>query len=282
MRKRFLGVCLLLLFPAAAGAAAPWKTDVASAVAESAASGKPVLVDMYAEWCGWCKELERQVFSTPRFLDYAKRFVLLRVDTEDRGEGGKLAARFGAYNLPTIVIFDRNLARLAKIEGFAPTEQYIATIESQLTEHGDYERRIATAATLTDATALRALASEAHSRQDGARAAALLRRVIASEENALTAARLRYLLADALRLGRQFEEAGKELAALRAAAAMLRDQDLVERADLLAFNLADDRGNCKQAVTALEDFLRLHPKSGYSGQAAQTLVALRSDKAACT
>lgn len=281
MRKFSLAAWLLLLSPALAGAET-WKTDLTSALAESTGSGKPVLVDMYADWCGWCKELERQVFSTPRFQEFSKRFVLLRVDTEDRGEGGKLAARFGAYNLPTIVIFDRNLSRLAKIEGFAPTEPYIASIESQLGEHGDYQRRLAAAASLTDPVALRTLAGEAHSRQDGARAAALLRRVIVVETNALSVARLRYLLADALRLGRQFEEAGKELATLRAAAALLRDQDLIERADLLAFNLADDRGNCQQAVSALEDFLRLHPKSGYSGQAAQTLAALRSDKAACT
>jgi outer membrane protein assembly factor BamD (BamD/ComL family) len=50
----------------------------------------------------------------------------------------------------------------------------------------------------------------------------------------------------------------------------------------LAYNLADDRGNCQQAMVALEDFLRLHPQSGYRGQAAQTLAALRTDKAACT
>jgi outer membrane protein assembly factor BamD (BamD/ComL family) len=93
---------------------------------------------------------------------------------------------------------------------------------------------------------------------------------------------MQYLLADSLRLAGAWKDAATELAAARSAATMLRDPDLVERVDLLAFSLAEDRGDCKQAIAALEDFLRVHPRSGYSGQAAQTLAALRTDKAACT
>jgi thioredoxin-like negative regulator of GroEL len=280
--KPALPVALLLLLPAPALGAGPWRTQIAPAVAEAAAGHKLILVDLYAEWCGWCKELEKQVFSTPRFRDFAGQFVLLRVDTEDRGEGSKLAGRFGAYNLPTTLILDSNLARVGRIEGFAPTEEYIAQIQRQLDGHREYERRIAAAPSLTDAAQLRDLATEAHARQDGARAAALLRRSLAAETDAQLRARLQYLLADALRLARQWDAAQQELAAVRAAAALLRDRDLVERADLLAFNLADDRGDCRQAIAVLEDFLRVHPRSGYSGQAAQTLAALRTDKAACT
>ncbi len=279
--KPALPVALLLLLPPALGAA-EWQTRVAPALAEAQASHKLIFVDLYADWCGWCKQLEKQVYTTPRFRDFARQFVLLRVDTEDRGEGSKLAGRFGAYTLPTTLILDANLARVGRVEGFAPTEQYIAEIERELAGYRDYERRIAEAAELADQTRLRDLATEAHERQDGARAAVLLRRSIALETDAQLRSRLHYLLADALRLAKQWSEAEKELAAVRSAAAMLRDQDLAERAALLAFSLADDRGDCHQAIAALEDFLRVHPRSGYRSQAAQTLAALRTDKAACT
>jgi len=281
MRKNWFVAALLLVLPPALGAA-NWQTRVDPAVAEAKAAHKLIFVDLYAEWCGWCKELEKQVYSTPRFQEFARQFVLLRVDTEDRGEGSKLAGRFGAYSLPTTLVLDANLARVGKVEGFAPTEQYIAEIEAELEQYRDYERRMSTAASLVDRNQLRDLAAEAHERQDGSRAAVLLRRAVTLETDAQLRARLQYLLADALRMARSWNEAEKELAAVRAAAAMLRDQDLAERSELLAFNLADDRGDCHQAIAVLQDFLRLHPRSGYSGQAAQTLQALRSDKAACT
>ncbi len=163
-----------------------------------------------------------------------------------------------------------------------PTEEFIAQIDRELAAHRAYEQRIARSAEMQEPEAIRELAAEAHGRQDGVRAASLLRRALGLESNETRSARIRYLLADSLRLGRQFEEAAKELAAVRSAAAKLADQELIERADLLAYNLADDRGNCQQAMVALEDFLRLHPKSGFRGQAAQTLATLRTDKAACT
>jgi thioredoxin-like negative regulator of GroEL len=279
--KRALAVASLVLLPVAAGAS-NWHSRIDPAVAEAKASHKLLFVDLYADWCGWCKQLEREVYSTPRFEAFARQFVLLRVNTEDGGEGSKLAGRYAAYSLPTTLILEPNLSRAGAVQGFAPTEQYIGQIERELEEYRDYRRRLDGAAATIDKIRLRDLATEAHSRQDGDSAARLLRRSITLETDAQLRARLQYLLADALRIARSWSEAEKELAAVRAAAATLRDQDLAERADLLAFNLADDRGDCQQAIAVLEDFLRLHPRSGYSGRAAQTLQALRTDKADCT
>ncbi len=86
MMKNALPLALLLLLPPAAEAE-NWRTEIGPALAEAKAGNKLLLVDLYAEWCGWCKELERQVFSTKRFQDYTKQFVLLRVDTDDRRRG---------------------------------------------------------------------------------------------------------------------------------------------------------------------------------------------------
>ena len=30
------------------------------------ASGKYMLVDVYADWCGWCKKMDREVYAHPQ------------------------------------------------------------------------------------------------------------------------------------------------------------------------------------------------------------------------
>ena len=63
-------------------------------------SSKPVLVDLYAEWCGPCKIMK------PRLLDVAERIgdhaKIVEVDIDIEKE---LAERFHIQSVPTLIIF---------------------------------------------------------------------------------------------------------------------------------------------------------------------------------
>jgi thioredoxin-related protein len=281
---------LALAAPAAPATSAPkasggrWHSKLADAQAEARKSGKYLFVDLYAEWCGWCKQLERNVFSTPRFQQYASKFVLLRVDTEDRAEGTELQNRYGAETLPTTLVLTPEMVLAAKIGGYAATETYIQKTEQQLAVFAALERRYRELATSSDALAVRAAAESWHERGDGKRAAALYRRLGAiggmkPDEAAWTG----YLLADSLRLAGDLDGAQQEIDRARAQAAGSKSlASLVERLDLLSVTITEQRGTCKERVAALESFLRAHPSSPYSAPARRTLQALRSDGgAAC-
>ena len=73
----------------AAGGPAPgdgrlaW-TELDAALAEARRSGKPVLVDVYTDWCGWCKRMDKTTYGNPEVRDYvARSFVPARVNAED-------------------------------------------------------------------------------------------------------------------------------------------------------------------------------------------------------
>ena len=69
-------------------------------------SGKPVLVDFFTEWCGWCKVMDRDVFSDAGVVEFANAKILLfRVDAE-KGEGPALAKKYGVNGYPTFVFMD--------------------------------------------------------------------------------------------------------------------------------------------------------------------------------
>jgi len=145
------GPLLLLLLLAAPLAAAPgtWHDQLPPALVESLASGRPILVDLYADWCGWCKELDTEVFPSPRFREFAKRFVLLRLDVEDGAAGAAIHDRFRVSTLPTILVMDGHKARLAQVEGFLPTEELIAELERQLGSRRSPEKSSSKAAAAT-------------------------------------------------------------------------------------------------------------------------------------
>ena len=59
-----------------------WFTDLQEAEKVAAASGKKIFVDFFATWCGPCKILEREVFTTDEFKALGKKFVFLRIDVD--------------------------------------------------------------------------------------------------------------------------------------------------------------------------------------------------------
>lgn len=55
-----------------------WHTDLMKANELSKASGKPIFGFFTgSDWCGWCHKLEKDVFSKPAFIKFAKEKVIL-------------------------------------------------------------------------------------------------------------------------------------------------------------------------------------------------------------
>jgi protein disulfide-isomerase len=125
----------VLLFPFLCGAATaagpdPWLTDLKKATAESKKTGKPILADFTgSDWCGWCKKLDAEVFSTDEFRKWAKENVVLLTVDFPRGrklddklikQNEELKNKYAIKGYPTIVFFDsegQELGRTGYAEG---------------------------------------------------------------------------------------------------------------------------------------------------------------------
>jgi len=88
------------------GVEIPWVRDEKRAVLQSRATGKPLLIDFFAEWCAACKELDVHTWTDPVVAkEVADRFVPLKVDaTEETVENEELQRKYQVPGLPTVLM----------------------------------------------------------------------------------------------------------------------------------------------------------------------------------
>ncbi len=129
-------VTTLASFAFIAGMSAPertlsWKTmPLAEARSEAARSGRPLLVDFTASWCGACKQLERETFAAPEVANIAGRFLAVKVDASNDEDPAVQSAMesVGVRGLPTVIVFDSAGKEAVRYTDFVPPDRFVDAI----------------------------------------------------------------------------------------------------------------------------------------------------------
>ena len=94
-------------------------------------SGKPLMLDFYADWCVTCKDMERETFADPRVQQRLAGYTVLQADvTANSVDDQALLARFKLFGPPAIVFFDAQgrEADTVRVVGFQSVEAFLATL----------------------------------------------------------------------------------------------------------------------------------------------------------
>jgi thiol-disulfide isomerase/thioredoxin len=87
---------------------------------------KPVLVDVYAEWCGPCKSMEKNVFPDDSVqLVLKSRYVLAKINGDDPVLGDTLRKQFNIRAYPTYIVLTPAGRERKRHVGFYPRSHFI-------------------------------------------------------------------------------------------------------------------------------------------------------------
>ena len=127
-------VAIAAALPARAAETGGWRAWD-EGLRQAGASRRPVLVDVYTDWCGWCKRMDRDVYSRPEVKSYlGRKFVIVRLNAEAADAAqyeGKaytersLAARFRVTGYPTTIFLTSAGEHLANVPGYVPADRFL-------------------------------------------------------------------------------------------------------------------------------------------------------------
>ena len=84
------------------------------------ATGKPVLVDMYADWCGPCKMIEPILIELD--AESKGKFEIIKVNVDENPES---AAKYRIRTIPTLIVFNEDGKILNQKSGAMPKNKIV-------------------------------------------------------------------------------------------------------------------------------------------------------------
>ncbi|MHB8174065.1 MAG: thioredoxin family protein [Nitrospirota bacterium] len=103
-------------------------------MAQSAKTGKPVMIDFYTTWCKYCKLLEDTTYKDPGVIQTLNtNFIAIKVNAEGEDkvtDNGKsisekdLAGKYAVTGFPTIWLLDGKQQKIGQVPGYEPASDF--------------------------------------------------------------------------------------------------------------------------------------------------------------
>jgi thiol:disulfide interchange protein len=105
-----------------------WRESIPEALDQGRESGRLVLIFVTADYCGYCRKMERETWSDPQVVRRIEDgFVALKLDAEQHNE---TVAKLAVRGLPTTIVYDGRGKHLKTVSGYSRPEAIAELLDS--------------------------------------------------------------------------------------------------------------------------------------------------------
>ncbi len=106
-----------------------WLHSVSEGLDLAKNTGKPALIDFYADWCPPCQQMDKNTFPDKRVIEELARFVAIKADlTRPSSPGQPAAAEYGVQNIPTYIFIDIQ-GKQTKLVGYQSPDRFLQILK---------------------------------------------------------------------------------------------------------------------------------------------------------
>ena len=118
--------------------AVKWQKSLREAHKLAVQQNKPIMIVFGAEWCGFCKKLEKKTLSDPQLAKYINStFVSVHIDVDDEE---KVAKILDVKSLPCTIVLSPSADLLGRFEGFMQPNSMYEKLASAQTLHTNVQQ----------------------------------------------------------------------------------------------------------------------------------------------
>jgi thiol:disulfide interchange protein len=106
-----------------------WGKELPAALAEAKASGKQVLIDFEATWCGPCHTMDQWVWNDAELAPLiSKGYVAIKVDADLQKE---LVKRLKITGYPTMMVMNADGTEVKRVSEYQSSKQMLAWLSGR-------------------------------------------------------------------------------------------------------------------------------------------------------
>jgi len=77
-----------------------WQNNLDEAFSMAKRDARPLMVDFYTDWCGWCKKLDSDVYTDQTIRELSNQFICVKINADNNKQA---AQQYNVRGYPTII-----------------------------------------------------------------------------------------------------------------------------------------------------------------------------------